>query len=356
MSDKVSIAVVGAGLVGMRHIAAIKTCSETRLAAVVEPNLLPKKQSDIGAPCYASLEEMFAHVTPDGVVLSTPSPMHYDGALMCIHHGCPVLVEKPMTVSVAQSWELVETAAKAGIPLLVGHHRRHNPLIQEAAKLITKGVLGDVRTCQTTCWFYKPDDYFDQAVWRKKNGAGPISVNLVHDVDLMRYFCGEVVGVQAQTTPSVRGFENEDLAAAILRFKNGAIGTVTVSDSVVAPWSWELTAQEYPIYPVTSESCYRIAGSQGALSIPDMVLWRHTEKKSWWEPISSTLVAHDTSDPLLNQIAHFTAVIRNEAEPIVSGEEGAKTMQVIEAIQDAAQTNEYVPIVPFDPILDTAMG
>ena len=84
------------------------------------------------------------------------------------------------------------------------------PIIQKAATLIRDGAIGDVRVAQATCWFYKPDDYFETAPWRTKQGAGPISVNLVHDIDLIRYLCGEVVSVQAQTAPSRRGFENEE--------------------------------------------------------------------------------------------------------------------------------------------------
>ena len=80
--------------------------------------------------------------------------------------------------------------------------------------------------------------------------------------------CGQVESVQAQCSPSIRGFENEDMAAALLKFENGAIGTITVSDSIVAPWSWEMTSKENPIYPSTSESCYVIGGTHRSLSIP----------------------------------------------------------------------------------------
>jgi predicted dehydrogenase len=199
-----------------------------------------------------------------------------------------------------------------------------------------------VRAAQATCWFYKPDDYFDVAPWRNAKGAGPISVILVHDVDLMRHFCGEVVTVQAQLASSVRGFDNEDLAAAVLRFESGAICTITVSDSIVSPWSWELTAQENPSYARTDQSCYQIGGTDGSLSLPDMRIWRHSDKKSWWSPISATTMPRGSSDPLVNQITHFCDVIRGKEQPLVSAEEGLKTLQVVEAIQQAAQTQNLV--------------
>ena len=337
MGQPVKLAVVGAGLVGQRHIAAIHQVPGAALAAVVEPG--PTEQA---VPVYRTLDEMFDAVAVDGVILSTPTLLHVEGGMACVDRGVPVLIEKPLAASANAAEALVRTAQAKGVPILVGHHRRHNPIIQKTAELIRDGAIGQVRAAQVTCWFYKPDDYFDVAPWRKKTGAGPISVNLVHDVDLMRHFLGEVVTVQAQMAPSLRGFENEDLAAAVLRFASGAVCTITVSDSIVSPWSWELTSREYPIYPATNESCYLIGGSKGALSIPDMRLWQHDGGTSWWKPIKATTMPVSSSDPLINQIAHFEEVIRGRAAPLVTAEEGLRTLRVIEAIQIAAQTQTLI--------------
>ena len=339
MGQPKRIAVVGAGLVGQRHIAAISQVDGVEMVAVVEPG-----PSDQTVPVFATLDQMFAAVDVDGVILSTPTLLHVEGGMACVERGVPVLIEKPLAASADEAQELIDRARKKDVPILVGHHRRHNPIIQKTAQLIKDGAIGQVRAAQVTCWFYKPDDYFDVAPWRKKAGAGPISVNLVHDVDLMRYFLGEVVTVQAQTAPSLRGFENEDLAAAVLRFGSGAVCTITVSDSIVSPWSWELTSREYPIYPATNESCYLIGGSEGALSIPDMRLWQHEGGTSWWNPIKATAMPVSTSDPLINQIAHFKDVITGAAMPLVTGEEGLKTLRVVEAIQAAARSQSLVQL------------
>lgn len=339
MENAIRLAVVGAGLVGQRHIDAIALVPEVDLVAVVEPG--PTSQA---VPVFKTQGEMFDGVDVDGVILATPTLLHIPGAMDCVERGVPVLVEKPLAVAAADARALVDRAAAKGVPILVGHHRRHNPIIQRAADLIKNGAIGEVRAAQVTCWFYKPDDYFDVAPWRKKAGAGPISVNLVHDVDLMRYFLGEVVTVQAQMAPSRRGFENEDLAAAVLRFESGAICTISVSDSVVSPWSWELTSREYPIYPETDASCYLIGGSEGALSVPDLRLWQHEGGANWWSPINSTNVSVDTSDPLVNQIAHFADVIRGAALPLIDGEEGLKTLEIVEAIQRAATSQALITV------------
>lgn len=339
MENAIRLAVVGAGLVGQRHIDAITLVPGAELVAVVEPG-----PTDQAVPVFKTQADMFDAIALDGVILATPTLLHVSGAMECVEHGIPVLVEKPLAAEAADARVLVDAARAKGVPLLVGHHRRHNPIIQQAAALIKDGAIGEVRSAQVTCWFYKPDDYFEVAPWRKKAGAGPISVNLVHDVDLMRYFLGEVVTVQAQMAPSRRGFENEDVAAAVLRFESGAICTISVSDSVVSPWSWELTSREYPIYPSTDESCYLIGGSEGALSVPDLRLWQHEGGASWWNPINNTTVPVNNSDPLVNQIAHFADVIRGKANPLVDGEEGLKTLEIVEAIQRAATSQKLVRV------------
>jgi predicted dehydrogenase len=350
MHEPVKLAVVGAGLIGQRHIAAIAQAASVELVGVVEPNGV----TGISVPCFASLTELFDAASVDGVILSTPTPLHVSGAMDCVKRGVPVLIEKPLATSSTEAAVLTKTAQTASVPILVGHHRRHNPLIQQAAAMIKNGAIGDVRAAQATCWFYKPDDYFDVAPWRKQSGAGPISVNLVHDVDLMRLFCGEVVTVQAQLAPSVRGYENEDLAAAVLRFESGAISTITVSDSVVSPWSWELTSQENPSYPCTGQSCYQIGGSNGSLSLPDMRIWQHQDKKSWWSPMSATNTPQEQSDPLVNQITHFCEVIRGTVEPLVSAQEGLRTLQVVEAIQLAATTQTLIQMAAFTEEVNAA--
>ncbi len=343
--EGVRIAIVGAGLVGRRHVAAIDHVADVSVSAIVDTAdeaIVFAQENSI--PSFASLTELFDDHKPDGVILSTPTNLHVEQALTCIEQACPVLVEKPLASNSEDGKKLVELGDKLKVPILVGHHRRHNPLIHRARAMIDAGELGDIRIVNATCWFYKPDDYFEIAPWRKQVGAGPISVNLVHDVDLVRYFCGEVTKVQAQAAPSVRGFENEDVAAAVLTFENGAIATISVSDSVVSPWSWEHTSREYPVYPVTNESCYLIGGSHGSLSIPDMRLWTHKDERNWWHPISATSSPREASDPLINQIQQFKDVITTGADPLVSGLEGLKTLQVIESIQQAASTGTTIEL------------
>lgn len=345
MLNTTKIAVVGFGLIGKRHVAAIQQNPTLQLAAVVEPDEQGRRNAaGLGIPVFNSLEALLLHGGVDGVVLATPTPLHVEQGLACIAHKCPVLIEKPIAVSVQEARLLTDAAQKAGVPLLIGHHRRHNGMVRAAKQAILEGAIGEVRSVQATCWFYKPDHYFEEAPWRTKKGAGPISVNLVHDVDLLRHFCGEVSQVQAVSVPSARGFENEDLACAILTFICGAVASISVSDSIVSPWSWELTARENPAYPATNESCYLIGGSRGGLSLPDLRVWRHETAADWWTPISATSLICQMDDPLTVQMAHFAEVIQGKTEPLVSGIEGLKSLEVVEAIAVSAATGRAVQI------------
>ena len=345
MAEPAKIAVVGFGLIGRRHAEVIRRAPDLALAAIVDPSeegFAAARTLDV--PVFRSIDDMLDASATDGVVLATPTPLHLEQGLRCIAAGIPILVEKPITVTSNDARELTDAAEASGVPLLVGHHRRHNGMVQAAKAAISKGAIGDVRAVQATCWFYKPDHYFEVAPWRKRKGAGPISVNLVHDVDLLRHFCGDVETVQAIAVPSRRGFENEDLATAVLRFKSGAIATISVSDSIVAPWSWELTARENPAYPATSESCYLIGGSEGGMSLPDLRVWRHDKEPDWWTPISARNLTCGMDDPLAVQMTHFAKVIAGDEAPLVSGLEGLKSLEVVEAVALSSDTGREIDI------------
>lgn len=342
MTNDLKLAVVGAGLVGQRHVASISAVDGVTLACIVDPAPAGKAFAEkTGALWYSSIGQIFEKSDIDGVVVATPNQLHLENALECIAAGCPALIEKPVTINVAEAEELVKAAKSAGVAMLTGHHRRHNGLVKKAKSIIDEGTLGSIVSVQATCWFYKPDDYFN-AGWRSKQGGGPVFLNLVHDIDLLRHLCGEVASVQALESTMIRGFEVEDTAAIMLRFRNGALGTINISDTAVAPWSWEMTARENPAYPATTESCYMIGGTQASLSLPNLTLWSNESQPGWWNPISGTKIPFDFDDPLDAQIRQFAVVIRGEETPLVSAEEGLKTLRVIEAIKHAASTGETV--------------
>ncbi|MGB7303989.1 MAG: Gfo/Idh/MocA family oxidoreductase [Burkholderiaceae bacterium] len=346
LNRRARIAVVGAGLIGRRHIKHVD--AHAQLHAVVDP---AQEACDLAAgyqvPHFSHLETLLASNPPDGVIIATPTPMHFDNAMACIASGIPALIEKPITGDATEAQALITAAAQAAVPLLVGHHRRYNPIIWQAKQIIESGRLGKLITTNAMCWLYKPDAYFYPS-WRRDKGAGPILTNLIHDVDLLRYLCGEVAFVQAVHSSAHRGFDIEDTAAILLGFANGVLGTITLSDTVVAPWSWELTAGENRAYPQTNQSAYLIGGTRGSLSLPDLGIWHNGDTPGWWQPISREsmpIAAGDpASDPLVLQLQHFCAVIAGTATPLVSGAEGLATLRVIEAIVDAADKHSRIDL------------
>ena len=330
------IALCGAGLVGRRHAAAIRACEGAALAAITDPDPAARVFAEgLGVPYHAELAELLAD-PPDAIVLATPNAHHFEGAMACIAAGVPVLVEKPLVTDVDEGRRLVEAAEAAGVPLLAGHHRRHNPRIAAAKRAVDQGKLGRIVSAQTTTWLTKPDDYFD-VVWRREEGAGPVRVNLVHDVDLLRHLIGDVVEVFA-FSQSGRGHAVEDAAVATLLFASGALGTVSVSDAIAAPVSWELTAREDPAFPPTDGAYAWIGGTHGSLELPSAALWSYPDARDWKTPIGKTFPTVDIVDPLVRQIENFVAVARGEADPVVSGMDGLKAVAIVEAVQRSART------------------
>ncbi|MEM7547678.1 MAG: Gfo/Idh/MocA family oxidoreductase [Pseudomonadota bacterium] len=340
----IRIAVIGAGLIGRCHVEVIERVDGAEVACVVDP--APDTQTfaaERGLPWAASIAEMLTRLRPDGAIIATPNTLHVPNGMDCVAAGMPILIEKPIADDTTTAQRLIDQAATKAVPILVGHHRRHNPIISAARARIDSGALGAIVAAHAQCWFYKPDQYFATG-WRKQKGAGPIFINLIHDIDLMRHLIGEVDSVHAFRSSVTRGHAVEDTAVVSLRFANGALGTVTVSDAIVAPWSWELTAAENPAYPATGQSCYLIGGTRGSLEIPTGTVWSQDDAPSWWKPIHHHADAVPSIDPLDAQIAHFCDVI-NGAAPLVSGAEGLASLKVIEAIHRSAETGMPVSLI-----------
>ncbi|MGI4801790.1 MAG: Gfo/Idh/MocA family protein [Janthinobacterium lividum] len=338
----VKLAVLGAGLIGKRHIEHVLAEDCAELMAIVDPTDMGRTlTAEKGTHWYPDFATMLRQERPEGAIISTPNQMHVDNGLDVVAAGVPALVEKPLADSVAEATRLVDAAERAGVPLMTGHHRRHNPLIQAAKQAIDGGRIGQVVSIQGTCWFYKPDDYFD-IPWRREKGAGPVFLNLIHDVDLFRYLCGDVVEVQAMESNALRGNAVEETAVILLRFASGVLGTVNVSDKIVSPWSWEFTTGENPAYTHTQEACYQVGGTLGSLSVPYLDLWHNPTKPSWWEPIERERLSLVEKDPLGLQVRNLCEVVRGTAAPVVSGREGLQTLRVIEAVKQAAASGRAV--------------
>ena len=145
MAHPVRIAVAGAGLIGQAHIQRINDEPQAELAAIVDPAPQAKEQAaTLGVAYFADLETALHSAKPDGVVIATPNRLHVSGGLAAITAGVPMLLEKPIADDLDSAMHLVRAGEQAGVAILVGHHRRHSPLIQRAREIVASGRLGKI--------------------------------------------------------------------------------------------------------------------------------------------------------------------------------------------------------------------
>jgi predicted dehydrogenase len=184
----------------------------------------------------------------------------------------------------------------------------------------------------------KPPSYFNVA-WRSKPGGGPVLINLIHDIDNLRYLFGDVARIYAESSNAIRKYPVEDTVAITIRFCSGVLGTVITSDVVASPYNFESATGENPFYYRAAQDCYRIFGTEASLSFPDMTLWRYTgEGEQGWEtPISSEQIDVEPGVPLEKELRNFCDVIRHGALPRCSGEEGLKTLEATMAVAEAVR-------------------
>ena len=280
-----------------------------------------KIASDAGVPWYSSIADMLTQNRPDGLVLATPNQLHLSQGLQCIEAGLPILLEKPITTTVAEGEQLLAAVRKANAKVLIGHHRAHSPIMAKAKEVVASGQLGHLVAITGSATFFKPDHYFVDGAWRKEIGGGPILLNMIHEVHNLRMLCGDIVAVQAFASHAKRGFAVEDTVAINLRFANGALGTFMLSDTAASARSWEQTSQENRAYPSYGD-----------------------EDRSWWKPFDSRTADVLRDDPIKLQMEHFGAVVRGEAQPLVSAADGLMNLRITEAIAQAAKSGQVVNI------------
>ncbi|MDH4612015.1 Gfo/Idh/MocA family oxidoreductase [Pseudomonas sp. BN102] len=346
--NSLCIAIAGAGLIGQRHLELLQASRSCEPVALIDPAPAARAVAErAGVPLFPSLEALFEQARPDGIILATPNQLHVEQALTCLQAGVAALVEKPVAHTLEEGERLLAATRGSRVPLLVGHHRAHSPILAQAREIIRQGRLGALVAVMGSALFYKPDDYFDAAPWRREAGGGPVLINLIHEIGNLRSLCGEIVAVQALASSATRGFPVEDTVSISLRFANGALGSFLLSDTAASARSWEQTSGENRDYPsYDDEDCYLIAGTGGSLAVPTMRLkcYDQPEHRSWWKPFTCEVAELHREDPLALQLEHFCQVIRGEAEPLVSVRDGLQNLRVVEAIARAAREGRMVVV------------
>ena len=345
-STPLRLAVIGAGVMGANHVERIRQSGDCVLAAVCDPDLARARRAAGGeCPVHAGLPQLLRRERIDGAIVAAPPAEHRACGVLCIESGVPVLVEKPVAATAADGAALVAAATGRGVPLLVGHHRRHSAYVRRAKEAIDCGRIGRL-LCFTALWFVrKPDDYF-AAGWRTRPGGGPVLTNLIHEIDLMRHLGGAIESVYAAAGSPARGRAVEDSVVVTLRLRGGALGSIAASDAAVSPWSYEMTTHENPLYTRAGQNCYFLLGTEGSLAFPRLTVWRHPGAAGWQHPLSRTELPVDPVDPVAAQLAHFCRVIRGREAPLVSGADGLAALAAAEAVLRSAREDR--PIAPVD--------
>jgi predicted dehydrogenase len=340
------LAVIGAGGIGARHVELVSAEASCRLVALADPaSASVDLARKAGVAHYADYEELLERERPEAAIVAVPTALHTPVGVACAQRGVHVLMEKPIAESVAAGRELLAAVERADVRLVVGHLRRFDPAVEAAREIIDSGEIGRLVAVAATWCLRKPEAYYE-AAWRREPGGGPVMINLIHDIDSLRAICGEIDKIYAETSSAVRGFPVEDTAAIILRFANGALGTVTVSDSAPSPWGWEQATGENPIIPASQENCYRFMGTEGALDFPSLTLWHHegSEPGDWTRPIVSASRSLGERASLVKQLRHFCRVARGEEAPRISGADGLATLAATLAVLESARLG--APVVP----------
>lgn len=372
MSTKlITIAIIGfSGLIGRRHTKHVVDSSFTSLVALVDPSpaAVELAKSYPNVPLFVSVSEMLDSPTipkPDAAIVCTPNQTHVPVGLELVAAGIHVLVEKPISTSIADGQKLVAEAKKHGVKVLVGHHRRFNPYVIATKKAIESGSLGDVTAVSALWTTFKPSEYFDAnpaLKWRssKSQGGGVVLINFVHEIDLMHHFFGPTTRVHAEKTISRRKHAGEDDSveegvALTLRFESEVVGTFIISDHVVSPHNFEAGTGENPMLPRARREngeeidVYRIFGTEATLSVPDMVRWSYGSGKRTWERELIRDKVHidkDTRVPFERQLDHLVTVVRGEEEPSCSGEAGLRAMIVCDCVRRALESESGTVEVP----------
>jgi predicted dehydrogenase len=344
----VRLLLIGAGAIGRTHIDRIGRDPGLALAGIADPSESGRALAErLGVPWAPEHGSLLANTRPQGAVIATPNALHIPVALDCLSRGVAALVEKPLADTVSEAQLLVDAAARSGVPVLVGHHRRHNPINRRARQMVADGHLGQLVSANVMASFFKPEAYFE-AAWRREPGGGPVLINLIHEIDMLRFICGEITQVQALSSNQVRGFAVEDTAAAVLRFANGALGTVVLSDTATAPWCWDFCAGEQDQYPRQTVQSHFIAGTHGSLSLPDLALWTYRGERSWHAELTREQTVVHRTDPYSAQLAHFAAVIEGREAPLCTAQDGLRTLQATLAVLQAASEGAavHLPTTP----------
>jgi UDP-N-acetyl-2-amino-2-deoxyglucuronate dehydrogenase len=264
--------------------------------------------------------------------------MHPAQGIKAAQAGKHVVCEKPMAITLSSADALVQACDDAGVRLFVVKQNRLNPAIQLLRRAVDRGRFGRIYMANATVRWARPQEYYDQAPWRGtwEFDGGAFMNQASHYVDLVQWLIGPVESVMARTATLARRIEAEDSGAAILRFRNGAIGVLEVT---------MLT------FPRNLEGSITIIGEKGTVKIGGTAVNKvdHWQFESY-DDDDKLIEAAATNPPNVYGFGHagyyrnVLAVLRGEAAPDTDGRSGRKSLELILGIYESAKTGREVPL------------
>jgi predicted dehydrogenase len=346
-TKRVRLASIGAGMIGHVHAEIAAGMEECEYVALCDQD--PSKANmarELGATYYRDFREMIEKENLDGVMISLPNEQHEPVGSACAERGVHVFMEKPIASTVEDAEKLIRSAQANNVQLLIGHHRRFNPMMVATRDLVRGGELGEIVGINVLWCMYKPKEYFEAGPWRKQKGGGPILINTIHEIDNLRFIYGEIARVYAETSNKIRKFEVEDTVSISLRFKDGTPASILMSDAAPSLWGYECTMGENPFFFHTEGNIYHYLGTKASLTFPGMlkVYYADPTKVGWQHPLTTTRLPIKSKDPYPDQLKHFCRVIRGEETPRTSGEDALQSLRVAMAVHESGLTHRPIEV------------
>ncbi|MDD5455172.1 MAG: Gfo/Idh/MocA family oxidoreductase [Candidatus Ratteibacteria bacterium] len=335
--QKVKIGVIGVGGIGCLHCRNIKTLEDIELTCVCDVNeqAVEKVGEEFHVKYFSDYKKLIKSGLCDAVLVATPHWFHPEICVFAFENGLHVLCEKPMAVTVSGADRMIEAAKKSKKVFSLMYQQRISPAVQKAIGVVKSGILGQIqRTLFIDTVFYRTQAYYDSATWRatwKGEGGGVLMNQAPHGIDIFLSLAGLPRKVEAKTRTKLHEIEVEDEVSAFLEYENGAwgyyyTGTCEAGGGLRA----ELLGDKGKLVLIGEElKLYTFTPSISQYTFKSKELWSGPEVKEEKVEILS---------PKENIFGH-AGVVKNFArailykEPLmVSGEEGVKSIEFINAL------------------------
>ena len=348
MNKTIGFGIIGLGTIAQIHVKAIETLGDCRFAAGFDS--VPGKAAAFCKPykaaAYDDLNRFLHDPAVDIVTVTTPSGAHMDAALAAIQAGKHVIVEKPMEITTERCDKLIRAAEDRHVLLSGVFQSRFQETPRLVKQAVETGRFGRLTLVDAQVKWFRTQEYYDSAGWRgtwKLDGGGALMNQSIHAVDLLQWFAGPVAEVSAYcATLGHTHIEVEDTAAAILKFRNGALGVI------------EGTTAAYPGFLKKLEIC----GTEGSVILEEESLkaWAfknetEEDKRIREKYLNFTESGGGASDPKAigfhghaMLFADVVGALRGGHAPGVSGEEARKSVAIIEAIYTSAREHRPVTL------------